>query len=401
MVSSDLNDRQDLPGQFDDRWGAGPQPPPVHRPHGRRTVIIAVLSGVAVVIGLVFGGYLLVRGPHHGAAPAPGGGSSGPSSAGAGASPPATANGAVRPITLDELAHSVLEVPAWPGQPAGLGWPSGRVAMTGNPTLVPNAAGDSVRIELDKLGYADVDHNGTQDAVVRLRAYIQGGDSQVLAFTRRPDGGVATLGQVVASGTNTPVEAVFDVRAEADGSVSAQVGDIHVCCGVGDDVPLRQWRRYDWTGAGFTQVAGPVTFPPNPRITELAVSTTSLVLGPPVDGVREGRLTVTYRNNGPSPVPDLRLEVNARDQVPLRIVTGPGWDLVEGHPYWATYRAGPLGVGQARTLVVVVRGDAAGDGVAITEKGWVYVHGYLDGKDIFQRGSCASCGRSDFTITRR
>jgi hypothetical protein len=64
-----------------------------------------------------------------------------------------------------------------------------------------------------------------------------------------------------------------------------------------------QWRGYRWNGSAFTQISGPTKFPPNKKVNDLSVTTTDLVFGPPVDGVRHGSMTVTAREAGPARFP--------------------------------------------------------------------------------------------------
>ena len=91
---------------------------------------------------------------------------------------------------------------------------------------------------------------------------------------------------------------------------------------VGGDPTINQYRQrtYGWNGQRFAKVAGPTSFPPNPRLADLTVTAPTLVFGAPTGSTRTARLTVTARNLGPSGVP-----VALAVQVPafVRMVTGP------------------------------------------------------------------------------
>jgi hypothetical protein len=126
----------------------------------------------------------------------------------------------------------------------------------------------------------------------------------------------------VGSGTG-PIHDVTDVRAEPDGAVGVQVGDLGSMDG-STVTPLaqRQWRAYSWNGTRFTQTGGPTSFPPNPNRTDLAVSASDLHLGPVTGGARHGTLTVTVTNKGPGAPAVVRLDVFTGDS--LNVTAPPG-----------------------------------------------------------------------------
>ena len=84
------------------------------------------------------------------------------------------------------------------------------------------------------------------------------------------------------------------------------MADIQPCCGTPQWSPQRQWRTYAWTGSRFNQTAGPTKFGTDPRLTDLTLSASDLVLGPAdTNGRRTGSVTVTVTNKGPVDVPRL------------------------------------------------------------------------------------------------
>ena len=163
---------------------------------------------------------------------------------------------------------------------------------------------DSVSIWIEKVVYADVDHDGAQETVARLTCGDQVSTFQVVVFDREAGGAIRTLGQVARQ--TGPVKTICDVRTGTNGVVEVKVGDF--------PTPLRcleppapfvafQWRGYGWNGTRFVQTGGPTTFPVNQRVSDLSVTSTDLVFAAPAGGVRHGLITVTIRNLGPTAMP--------------------------------------------------------------------------------------------------
>jgi hypothetical protein len=149
-----------------------------------------------------------------------------------------------------------------------------------------------------------VDHDGAQETVARLSCGDQESTFQVVAFDRDAAGAIRTMGQVaVQSGA---VKTICDVRVDPDGAVEVKVGDFPTplrCLPPPPGFMLLQWRSYAWNGTRFVQTGGPTKFPVNQNVTDLAVTSSDLVFGPPVNGVRHGSITVTVRNVGPAALP--------------------------------------------------------------------------------------------------
>ncbi|NJC70084.1 hypothetical protein HC031_10230 [Planosporangium thailandense] len=218
-------------------------------------------------------------------------------SASASTAPPAP-DGKISP---DELGDATLDIPAWPAQ--GNQCATKRQKFTGGQTRQVN---DHTAVTMIwKVVYADVDHDGAQETVALLGCALARVDYQVAVFDRNSAGDIVTLGQVVRE--DASIQHMFDVRGEADGSVSVQVGDVSVCCGVHQDQVIHQWRRYAWDGQRFHQVDGPTAFPRRP---DLSITATDVTLGPLSNGVRHGSTTVTVRNVGPFTVQGMDLTVS-------------------------------------------------------------------------------------------
>ncbi|GAA4473937.1 hypothetical protein GCM10023170_095800 [Phytohabitans houttuyneae] len=193
-------------------------------------------------------------------------------------------------IPMSVLRNATVFIPAWPSDAFVIG-PSGWVRFTNGQNTPAN--GDP--LHLTEAAYGDVDHDGAQETVVSVFAGYEGGSWQLLALDRDANGKIMTIGRVVA--TTGQIKRIGDFSVTQAGYVRVRVADFLVCCGEDGTLPQWQTRSYAWRSGKFVLVAGPSTFPPNPRVTDLAVSAAALVLGPAVDGVRHGtlRVTVTVR----------------------------------------------------------------------------------------------------------
>ncbi len=211
----------------------------------------------------------------------------------ASAAPDAVPDGHIPPATLRE---ATLDVPAWPADdvrgPSGpLRFHDGSVPI--GHREVPDGQppyGESVIIL--SVAYGDVDHDGADETIVVLGCLIEGGSKQIVVYDRDAAGHIVSLGRVVA--TTGPIRDIRDdsTRVDAAGVVTARVADYQRCC---DDRTPQTWqtRGYALRGGRFEQVSGPTRMPLNQHVTETALSTGELVLGPESGGYRYGSVQVT------------------------------------------------------------------------------------------------------------
>lgn len=266
------------------------------------------IAAVAVLALLVIGpptAYAMVNADPHGPPIGPAA-SAGPSPSGASSPTPSPSASAGTPapdgrISAADLDKATLNIPAWAPDATVAGCVSGPQKFSGGSHYI----GDSMSMQMDKQFYADVDHDGAQETVVRLSCGDQSGTYQVVVFDRDATGAIRTLGQVTRQ--TGPVKAICDIRPGPNGSVDVRVGDLvaqHQCLVPVSPATILQWRTYSWNGTAFTQTAGPTTFPVNPKMVDLTVTAaTDLVFGTPgADGMRHATLTVTVKNNGPGSV---------------------------------------------------------------------------------------------------
>ncbi len=286
-----------------------PAPPPLPAGHRKRRRIALVAGAAALVLAVPPTLYLALHNESgHSAAAMPSvslqptvtGKPTVTATAAPTATPPTTPGTSTVPavpapdgrIALATLKNATLDIPVWPKDNVpGL---SGPVKFTDGKVYIPaDAAYPAGRgMVIERIVYGDVDRDGAQETVAAIGAYIQGGSQQLIAFDRDRSGRIITLG--TAAATTGPVRGIDEssFHVVANGVVSARVADYGGCCG--DQTPvLWQWRSYGWNGQGFRQVGGPTAFPDNPRVTETSMVSGGLVLGPAVNGVRHGTLTVT------------------------------------------------------------------------------------------------------------
>jgi hypothetical protein len=272
-------------------------PPPEERPRrrGLRVALVAALAVLVLAVPLAL--YLVLRDDSSGIAPVPEP-STGPSSSVSVA--PSTAAPTATPapdgrISLERLRNATFSVPAWPTD--NLTGTSGRLTFHNGQVVVlaDNRFPFERHIIIGGVAYGDVDRDGASETIVELDCVVQGGSQQLVALDRDGAGNIVTMGTVVATTGEIRVIDSTSVRVTGDGVVEARVGDFQRCCG--DETPqMWQVRGFGWTGGQFRQVGGPAAFPLNPSVTETSVSGSDLVLGPAVDGIRRGILTVTVRH---------------------------------------------------------------------------------------------------------
>jgi hypothetical protein len=256
-----------------------------------------ITAVVVLVLGAPVAVYFALRDGSPGAAPGPAP-STGPSistSVAPSPSAPTTAPAPDGRIPLDKLRNGTFTVPAWPTD--NLTGTAGRLTFHDGQVLVP--ADDRFPFErtiyIGGVVYGDVDHDGASETIVELDCVVQGGSQQLVALDRDAAGNIVTMGIVVATTGEIRVIDSNGFRVTSDGVVEARLGDFQVCCG--DETPQTwQVRGYGWNGRQFRQVSGPTAFPLNPAITDTSVTAGDLVLGPAVDGIRRGTLTVTVRH---------------------------------------------------------------------------------------------------------
>jgi len=150
---------------------------------------------------------------------------------------------------------------------------------------------------------ADVDHDGTDEFVVKSECAREGGRHNVVAI--RPDGtgGWAPLGLVV--GESTEIPAIGDVAVTSSGEVVVSVGSGPNYSLLPYDMlnlpTLWQPRTYAWTGQAFAQAGGPTTFAADPTVAAFTVQAAPVALSQSGD-FWDSTITVTVRADGPQAV---------------------------------------------------------------------------------------------------
>jgi hypothetical protein len=254
------------------------------------------LAGSALAVLLVLGG-LAALARHPGRAPQPPtitptpSGSPTPSQT---QEPPRGPTITIPPGAID-LTNATLDLPQLPNDFAPC---QGRQTFTRNYASAYSADDEidvSSVIRQEIVG--DVNRDGRTDTVAMISCQISEAQYwQVVAFDGTQES-VHTIGPVLAIGSQPGLMVVFDLRVLASGEVRAEVVDYQgVGTGHAAEISTHQTRTYGWGGGAFRQVAGPTTFPPNPHFIDLRVTTSNLVLGKPVNGLRTGTLTATVQN---------------------------------------------------------------------------------------------------------
>jgi hypothetical protein len=221
-------------------------------------------------------------------------------------------------IPYGVLANARFFIPGWPAD--NVVCPAGRIKLTDGTYRTDPYAPET---RLIRTYYADVDDDLAEETLALLNCSpAEDGSLQLLALDRDAAGAITTMGRVVA--TTGAVRVIDDdgVQVDSSGTIRVRVGDYYACCG--EDGTVTQWqvRRYGWNGGGFDQTGGPVTFPQNPRMTDLAVAAQDVVLGPAADGRRTGVLRFTVRLREPAVPHHLGLRI---DMPPDVRRDGPGW----------------------------------------------------------------------------
>lgn len=201
-------------------------------------------------------------------------------------------------ISRAQLLAARVDLPSWPPYtPATCTTDNVRLRADAKTEYVPEVLGD--------VDYGDLDGDGATETVALVACrYGEARAKQVLAFDRDAAGRIVTMGRVV--GTREGMEDITAFSVEPDGGIRAEVADIQPCCDTPRWSPQQQWRTYAWTGSRFNQTAGPTKFGTDPRLTDLTLSASDLVLGPAdTNGRRTGTVTVTVTNKGPVDVPRL------------------------------------------------------------------------------------------------
>jgi hypothetical protein len=215
----------------------------------------------------------------------------------------------------------------------------------------------------------DVNDDGAVDTVALIscemsESYLW----QVTAFDGTASA-VRTIGRVVALNSQPDLRIVFAGQVLGDGSIRLEVGDfLETVVGHADEISTHQTRTYAWTGTGFAQTTGPTTFPPNPHLVDLRITTTGLALGKPVNGHRAGTFRVTVSNRAAVDAEHVTVEM----LLPLWLEpTGSGW---AGCDEWGPARGVPhrcelgrLAAGASRTLTLGMRAGPGSDSLEIGE----------------------------------
>jgi hypothetical protein len=323
--------------------------------HRRRVRLVTVAAAVALVIAVPVAAFAATGGLNHGPGPVPatGGPSTAPSATPSTSPSPSdspTPLAADGRIPKTELDHATLDIPAW--GPAGRGTPA---CATGSVTFTDgyHNIADSFSLLIDQVLYSDVDHDGAQETVVRLSCGGQGNTYQVVALER--DAGnpsaIRTVGQIAVD--DAKIRGICDMRVDDDGGVEVKAADfpLPLLCETGGSPAQFQWRKFAWNGTAFTQVAGPTSFPVNPKVTDLKVTSTDLTFGAPAGGLRHGSMTVTVRNAGPSPVP-IRITVQVPAGVELVPQTGCTTESFPQPVVNVNCQYGPLAVGATKAVTL-------------------------------------------------
>jgi hypothetical protein len=204
-----------------------------------------------------------------------------------------------KPVTKADIMAATITILSWPKQRNVC--PSGEVNIA---KLGPVSV--EQQFSVGKVIPVDVDRDGDEEAVGIFSCGYEGAVDQVLAVGRNDQGGLRTLGRVVASDDSDPLMDLVDLRGGNDGAVDVSVSEQ---IGYTDQrVIEKQWRSYRLNGQKFTQVGGERQFTPVAPSTDLGLSVTTGPFGVPSGGVWTGTVTVTVTNAGPNRAPGVFLE---------------------------------------------------------------------------------------------
>ena len=206
-------------------------------------------------------------------------------------------------VTEVALYSAELDLPAWPAAASKAHCASGPVRFQDGDTVV-----DDNNLWIAGIAYADVDRDGRAETFARIFCMNGPVDpvSQVVAFTAAAGGGVRTIGPVVQQ--TGGVVAICGVRAGPDGAIQVEAADFPVPWRCADPTSAdqryvtRTWLTFTWNGTAFEQrgTSVPAT---NPYATDLALTSTDLVLTKQANGHYTGSMTLTVRNTGTSAIP--------------------------------------------------------------------------------------------------
>ncbi|MFI6783692.1 hypothetical protein [Micromonospora sp. NPDC050276] len=196
-------------------------------------------------------------------------------------------------ISRAQLLAARVTLPAWPA-----GMPT--TCLTSDVRLRPPSRTDYVPVLTDlELRYTDLDGDGAIETVALVACrFGEALAKQLVAFDRDGNGRIVTMGRIVRTGDG--IADITDFAVSDGGRVRAQVADLQSCCSTPSYWARTQWRTFRWNGDQFPQSAGPTSFGPDTRLTDLVLTGGDLVLGPTGAGrKRPGTLTLTVTNKGP------------------------------------------------------------------------------------------------------
>jgi hypothetical protein len=183
----------------------------------------------------------------------------------------------------------MVTVPKWsgPDKETAQRCPSGRLK------LAPANAPEMLQAQLVSVVYANLDADAALETAALVKCqYGEASEQMVIAFDRDKAGAVVALGKVAEGHIWTVVP--------AKSGVTVDISDTQACCDMSKDNEFHQSRTYAWAGSAFRQTAGPTSWAGKPYVTDLVLSTSSLVFGPVVNGRRTGTVTVKVSNAGPA-----------------------------------------------------------------------------------------------------
>lgn len=343
--------------------GAAAAAATVKRRRRNRTIAVGALA-VALVVGPAIGFAWAGNGPDRTpeVATTPTVGASASASETPGPAPSATASsGAAAPgIPADQLRNMTLTVPQWSAETPRIECPSGALTFTDGKTTksgtgVLTLAGDPVHV--------DVDADGRSETVVRVDCQSQALFSQVVAFSRGPDGKASMLGRVVATHIDgSDVQKIWKIEAGGPTTVRVDVGDYSPCCDTPADLPQHQWRTYGWDGGKFRQTGGQTRFPPNPKTVDLLVRARPLSAVSSDGATWAGSVQASVTNNGPKDALNLQVHLKFGVEVTLSGPDAAGCQGATSRGTEFTCGLGKVADGQTRNLVfqVVAYADPRG-----------------------------------------
>ncbi|NMO55272.1 hypothetical protein HH310_29320 [Actinoplanes sp. TBRC 11911] len=255
-----------------------------------------------------------------------------------------------RKITAKALRNATLTIPAWPADGFGTACPSGKVHFSGG------RGGSLLRLEGSPI-YQDVDRDGAPETLSVLSCNMQGADYQVLAFKPGKGGAVTTVGRVVGSGWDPgDIQKIWSIQPAGDGEIRVDVGEYRACCNM-VQASQHQWRTYGWSGGRFRQTGGPTSFGPNPKVTDLRVSSDGVPMTKQADGTWKGTLTASVHNVAGFATPD-RVQLGIRASGTWRATAAVGCTIdPDGlQPMICTMPA--MAKGATRTVTVTLTAPA-------------------------------------------